>query len=232
MKPARLPATADRIYSNSGNTALLDLLDANPRVVLDVGCGAGDNAALLRKRSPGVRVFGISGSEAEARLAGAHMEQCWVTDLETGMPGEARGQSYDAIIFSHVLEHLREPADLVSEAAGLLAKGGVCLIAVPNVLSWAQRLKFLAGRFEYEPAGVMDETHLRFLTYRTAPHYLLAKSPSLKIVEQRAVGSVPLWILRRYLLPKRISAALDAAGCRLLPNLFGSEVLLKAELIS
>lgn len=222
--------TADKVYSNAGNPRLLDLLDSDPRVVLDVGCGAGDNAALIAKRHPGVRVFGITGSEPEAEIARPRMEQCWVADLEAGLPGPARQRAYDAILFSHVLEHLREPAELVREASDYLAPNGIILVAVPNVLSWAQRIKFLAGRFEYETAGVMDDTHLRFFTYRTAAELLLAKSPDLMVAERHAVGSVPLWILRRFVLPRRVSAALDAAGSRLLPNLFGSEVLLKVEL--
>lgn len=219
---------AAKVYANAGNPRLLNLLDVNARVVLDVGCGAGDNAALLRRRNADVRVFGISASPAEAEQASRHMEACWVADLEDGFPAEARSRSYDAIIFSHVLEHLREPAELVRDAASLLAPGGSCLIAVPNVLAWAQRLRFLRGRFEYESAGTMDDTHLRFFTYRTAARYLLAQAPDLVVTEQRAVGSIPLWVLRRRILPGNVSAQLDDLGCRLLPNLFGSEVFLKA----
>jgi len=217
-----------RIYANAGNPALLDLLDADARVVLDVGCGAGDNAALLRARRPETRIHGISGSEREAVLARAHMEQCWVADLERGWPEDARARQYDAVIFSHVLEHLRDPAELVGRSVSLLRPGGVCVIAVPNVLVWSQRARFLLGRFEYESSGVMDETHLRFFTYETAAGYLLAKAASLRLVERRATGGVPLGMLRRHVLPRGVAARIDAAGCALFPNLFGWQVLIKA----
>jgi 2-polyprenyl-3-methyl-5-hydroxy-6-metoxy-1,4-benzoquinol methylase len=219
---------ADKVYSNSGNAPLLDLVNPDAGEILDVGCGAGNNAALLGRRSNPPRVWGISGSENEANAARAHMEECWVADLESGLPDEAKARRYDVVLFSHVLEHLRNPAALVNEAASLLRPGGSCVIAVPNVLAWAQRLSFLRGSFEYQSAGVMDETHLRFFTFRTAASYLLAESPSLTLTDQRVTGSVPLWILRRHVLPRRASRAIDVAGCRLFPNLFGSEVLIRA----
>jgi 2-polyprenyl-3-methyl-5-hydroxy-6-metoxy-1,4-benzoquinol methylase len=217
-----------KVYANAGNPWLLDLLDAGVRTVLDVGCGSGDNATLLAARQPEVLIYGVSGSAREAMAARAHLKACWVADLERGFPAEAEARAYDAVIFSHVLEHLRDPAELVRRAAALLRPGGACVIAVPNVLVWSQRWRFLLGRFEYESAGVMDETHLRFFTYETAAPYLLARAPSLRLVERRATGGVPLGPLRRRVLPPSVAARIDAAGCARWPNLFAWQVLLKA----
>jgi 2-polyprenyl-3-methyl-5-hydroxy-6-metoxy-1,4-benzoquinol methylase len=219
------------VYSNAGNPALLDLLGAARRV-LDVGCGAGDNAALLRARDATVRVVGITHSPAEAALAAAHLERCHVFDIESAWPAEPLAEltaaRFDALVFSHVLEHLREPSRVLARFSQLLAPGGSVLIAVPNVLGWRQRLRFLSGRFEYQASGVLDATHLRFFTYFTAADYLLADCPELRLVARRVTGSVPLWLLRRRVLPASLSAAIDALGCRAYPNLFGSEILLKA----
>jgi 2-polyprenyl-3-methyl-5-hydroxy-6-metoxy-1,4-benzoquinol methylase len=218
----------DRVYSNAGNPSLVELVARDAQMILDVGCGAGDNAVLLQQRNPQARIFGISGSHDEAAFARQRMEACWVHDLDKGLPPDALQQRYDVVIFSHVLEHLRHPGDLVRQAAANIREGGSCVIAVPNVLAWAQRVKFLFGRFEYESAGVMDVTHLRFFTYETAADYLLASATELSLVRQTVTGSVPLWLLRRHVLPRRVSAAIDAAGCRFLPNLFGSQILLTA----
>jgi len=227
--PAR-PSTMnkDRVYHNDGNSPLIDLLGGDARQVLDVGCGAGDNAALIRSRSPGCRIYGITHSAAEAELAKKHMAACAVWDIEGDIPGEFSAMRFDAIIFSHVLEHLRDPRAVLHKFSQLLDQRGTVLIAVPNVLSWAMRWQFLRGDFEYRADGVLDETHLRFFTYKTADRFLLSGCPQLTLVSKQVTGSVPLWWLRRYFLPGKASHFLDSMGCRMWPNLFGGQILLKA----
>jgi 2-polyprenyl-3-methyl-5-hydroxy-6-metoxy-1,4-benzoquinol methylase len=226
-EPSRsAPPEAGRVYANAGNPALLALLDPSARRVLDVGCGAGDNAARLRAR--GCEVHGITHSLAEAALASPHLAQSWVFDIERAWPAELELERFDALLFSHVLEHLREPSQVLARFCRLLRSGGSVLIAVPNVLGWRQRLSFLAGRFEYTQSGVLDSTHLRFFTFDSADSLLLADAPELRLELKRVTGSVPLWWLRRRLLSPALSAAIDRLGCRLRPNLFGAEILLKA----
>ena len=219
----------DRVYSNHGNRPLIDFLQPDCHRLLDVGCGAGDNASLLKSQCPECQIFGITHSGVEAEVAQKHMEHVWVIDIEDELPPDLESQKFDALLFSHVLEHLRNPDAVLAQYLHLLNPGGEVLIAVPNILSWRQRIQFLFGNFEYESAGVLDDTHLRFFTYLTADQYLLAQSPDLEIQFKGVTGSVPLWWLRRYLLPEVWSDAIDAWGCRHWPNLFGGQVLIKAK---
>jgi 2-polyprenyl-3-methyl-5-hydroxy-6-metoxy-1,4-benzoquinol methylase len=218
----------NRIYKNSGNASVLALLNKDPGMVLDVGCGAGDNARLLRSKHPECAVHGITHSPVEAEIARNWMSACWVFDIESDIPEDLRTMTFDAVIFSHVLEHVRDPATTLKKFAELLVPGGCAVIAVPNTLSWAMRWQFLRGDFEYQSDGVLDDSHLRFFTYLTADRYLLGKSPELKLVSKSVTGSVPQFWLRRYLLPKSWSMRIDALGCSIWPNLFGDQVLLKA----
>lgn len=204
------------------------MLESGCCSVLDIGCGCGDNAALIKDKYPGCKVFGVTISQAEADMAQQHLERCWVFDVEQEMPDDLAAQSFDVLVFSHILEHLRNPSQTLADFTRLLAPGGVVFIAVPNILSWCQRIQFLFGRFEYKAAGVLDDTHLRFFTYFTADQYLLAQSPDLKLQIKGVAGSVPLWWFRRYVFHKAWSEAIDAWGCRHWPNLFGGQVLIKA----
>jgi 2-polyprenyl-3-methyl-5-hydroxy-6-metoxy-1,4-benzoquinol methylase len=217
----------DRIYKNSGNASLLALLNSDLSAVLDVGCGAGDNACLLKSKYPGCQIYGITQSAVEAEIAKKWMAVCSVFDIESDIPEDLAAMRFDAIVFSHVLEHLRDPATVLRRFAKLLRPGGYAIIAVPNTLSWAMRWQFFRGDFQYKSDGALDDTHLRFFTFLTADRYLLAKSPELKLVSKSVTGSVPQWWLRRYVLPKSWSARIDALGCRIWPNLFGDQVLLK-----
>jgi len=191
-----------------------------------VGCGAGDNAAILRSR--GCVVDGITFSPDEAAVAGSLMRSCWVADLEAGFPPEALERRYDCVLLSHILEHLRHPEALVQQALGLLVDGGALLIAVPNVLNWRQRFEFVSGRFDYQESGVLDRKNLRFFTFESVIGLLFARAPEACIEYKSVSGSVPLWILRRHVLPAAISARIDAFGKRLVPGLFGSQILIRA----
>jgi SAM-dependent methyltransferase len=222
-----LPPT-ERIYENLGNLPLIKLLDGSRHRVLDIGCGAGDNAVLIRSRHSDCEIFGITHSAAEAERAQIHMKKCWVIDIEGEFPADLLSQSFDVQIFSHVLEHLRNPATVVARFSRLLRKGGQVLIAVPNILSLRMRLQFLRGDFQYQPSGPLDDTHLHFYTYLTADHCLLSEASDLKLTHKVVNGSVPLWLLRRHIFPTAWSKRVDAWGERHWPNLFGGQVLIRA----
>ena len=222
------PPVPDRVYCNAGNPPLIDLLGKGCNRLLDIGCGAGDNAVLVKSKYSECNVSGITYSNAEAEIAQRQMVRCWVFDIEREVPADLEDQIFDCLIFSHVLEHLRDPAVVLARFSRLLRSGGQVLIAVPNVLSWRMRLQFLTGNFTYESAGELDDTHLRFFTYFTADQYLLSKSPDLEVTYKAASGSVPLWWLRRHVLPQAWSEHIDQWGCRHWPNLFGNQVLIKA----
>jgi len=217
----------NKVYTNAGNARLIDLLSMS-RNLLDIGCGAGDNAILIKKKSPHSQIQGVTFSGAEAEIAQKHMIKCWVFDIEQPIPIELKKQQFDCLVFSHVLEHLRNPDLVLASFSKLLKPDGHILIAVPNILSWRMRLQFLMGKFEYQLTGELDETHLRFFTYFTADKYLLSKCSDLHVVCKSVSGSFPLWWLRRHLFSQNVSQRIDQWACQHWPNLFGNQVLIKA----
>jgi len=210
---------AARTYRNAGNLPLLDLLPAGGGRALDCGCGAGDNARILRSR--GWRVTGITLSEEEQRLASEHCERVFVADLEQPLP-DAIGAGYDAVVLSHVLEHLVAPERLLSRIGERLAPGGVVVVALPNVLFYPIRLRALLGRFDYTPDGIMDTTHVRFYTFESG--LALLRENGFEVVKALAEGGFPLWKLRRH-LPASVVERIDQAASRRSPGLFGRQSL-------
>lgn len=209
-----------RTYSNAGLPELLDLIMPSERRVLDVGCGCGDNARLLQQR--GKSVTGITVSPDEAEIARPFMEQVLVGNVETmELPFEP--EQFDAVLLSHVLEHLVEPEQFLRRLSPHVRRGGHIYVALPNVLFYKQRIEFLLGRFRYADSGLMDRTHLRFFTYVTARE--LARGAGYKVTFSKALGAVPLGPLRRL---AGTNAHIDRAASRALPNLFGYHILVVA----
>ena len=217
-----------RIYHNSGNAEILELVTPQSRKILDIGCGTGANVRLLKEENRSRQVYGITCSEEEAVLAGEHVNHCWVFDIEGDFPEDLAGMTFDTLIFSHVLEHLRDPAHAVANFCRLLTPGGDLIIAVPNVLFWKQRIRFFRGDFTYESAGLMDSSHVRFFTFRTIEELLRLNSLDLTITNKGVEGSTPLWFYRHHVLNDKIRKYLDRLGCQYFPNLFGQQLLIKA----
>jgi hypothetical protein len=63
------------------------------------------------------------------------------------------------------------------------------MISVPNVANITVRVALALGKFEYSERGIMDKSHLRFFTRKTARE-LLADS-GFDVVEERAT-TMPL----------------------------------------
>jgi SAM-dependent methyltransferase len=220
--PFRLAEPA--VYTNGGNAPLVEMLDVDAQSVLDVGCGSGDNARLR----PDKQWYGITASPVEAERARPSMRECWVADVERAPLDFLGNLRFHALIFSHVLEHLRDPVEVLVRFLPFLRQNGSVLIALPNVLGIRQRIEFCRGRFLYADSGVMDRTHLRFFTYETAARYLVDPVGELRLEATRGIGGLPLWIFRRYDFSRRMCRGLDRWGVERWPNLFAGEILLKA----
>ena len=122
-----------------------------------------------------------------AEIARQHCREMIVGDIETmELGGLGR---YDAIVFGDVLEHLRNPRAVLERLSGLLKPGGKVLISLPNVANIWVRLNLLMGRFNYGRVGILDESHLRFFTLKTAKQ--LAMDSGLDVISTR-VTPIPL----------------------------------------
>ncbi|QWD23666.1 class I SAM-dependent methyltransferase [Polynucleobacter paneuropaeus] len=221
-----------KVYKNKGNIPLFEMLHLKKNMaVLDVGCGAGDNARLIRDSISSVKIDGITYSEEEKKIAKDVFNEIYTFNIEDPLPSSFPPSKYDIIIFSHILEHCKYPTDVVRRFLRFLNPDGRIIVAVPNILNWRMRFQFMIGNFEYVESGVLDDTHVRFFTYITSDRYIFSGIKELKVINKSASGSVPLWILRRYVLPKYISRKIDAYMVRRFPNLFGEQVLIELTLI-
>ena len=210
------------VYRSEANRPLLDLLPDGARAVLDVGCGAGENARALQDVAQ--RVVGITISAAEAQEARRWCTRVLVPNVELDAI-DLQPESFHLLLLSHVLGHLARPSETLAKLAQYLVPGGWVAIAVPNMAFWRVRVHLLRGDWRREAGGWLDRTHLQSWSFDTAPE-LLAGTPLT--LQHREGGSfaVPLWPLRR--LAPTLSRRLDLTIGRRSPRLSAGQVLLLA----
>lgn len=147
---------------------VLTLLPAHNGRVLDVGCGSGVTGVEMLATGRASAVDGIELSVAAAERAKERYGTVVVGPLETVDRAEL-ADDYDTIMCNDVLEHLADPWTVLRALVDdHLRPGGTVAVSVPNVQCAEVVVPLLAGRFDYADDGVLDRTHLRFFTRRTA----------------------------------------------------------------
>jgi SAM-dependent methyltransferase len=97
-----------------------------PLDILEVGCGTGINLDYLEEKH----------ARRLSRLVGVDPEQSFSRKgLRATRQDLPEGESFDIILLMDVLEHLKEPADLLMKLRGFLKSSGVLLVTVP-AFSW------------------------------------------------------------------------------------------------
>ncbi|MDR2617560.1 MAG: class I SAM-dependent methyltransferase [Treponema sp.] len=106
-----------------------------PRV-LDIGCATGTLLAELRDRGWDCTGVEICGPEA------AYARKERGLDVRSRPLEENRFPEnyFDAVLASHLIEHLNNPGSLVREALRILAPEGVFIVTTPNIAGFQARL--------------------------------------------------------------------------------------------
>lgn len=179
-------------YSNRGNPVVqqeVDLISGGKLKlrILDVGCGAGDNARLLRDK--GHTVDGITLSQQEATNAKEYLDRVFIHNLESGLPDELDDSRYDVVICAHVLEHICFPEALLEDIKSVLKEDGLLIVCLPNIMYYQTRMKLIMGDFEYTDNWIMDNTHFRWYTYESAQRLL--EDHGFRIKKKKSTITLP-----------------------------------------
>ena len=165
---ARLYDDKESGYFSTARPDLLRMLPQGGGLRL-LELGAGDGATLRAAKALGLASW-VAGIDIVAPTAAAEGQP----EIDLFLRGDIEAldpallpHGLDAILCADVLEHLVEPWRVVSLLAGLLRPGGALLSSIPNVRNHrALRAIVLQGDFRYQPAGLLDRSHLRFFCRR------------------------------------------------------------------
>jgi 2-polyprenyl-3-methyl-5-hydroxy-6-metoxy-1,4-benzoquinol methylase len=197
--------------------------------VLDIGCGEGFMAEKIAAQNNRVTGVDILPEPARSRAFTDYI----AADLSHGL-GDAserlRGRQFDKILLMDVLEHLVRPETLLADCRQFLGPEGTLLVSVPNVANITVRLSLLFGRFQYQPRGILDRTHLRFFTRKTARR--LIEEAGYEVVRE-VTTVMPVELTCGLSADNRLMIAANRilhVCTRLLPGLFGYQSVFLARL--
>lgn len=134
MTTATLTPQAADVATHPGATFFLQTLERlgwrtdEPRTLV-VGCGRGHEAVYLQQQLGG-RVDAIDvlieSSDTYAGVPEVHFQEASVQELPFD------DGSFDVVFYHHVIEHVPDPPDSLTEIARVLRPGGVLFVGTPN----------------------------------------------------------------------------------------------------
>ena len=115
--------------------------------ILDVGCGTGHLAQLLRKSGFG-DIHGADWNDPAVIVPGA-LSSFKQINLNDQTLEDEIDSKFDIIICSDTLEHLERPAKVMRSMRRLLKDTGSIYVTIPNGMNFFQRLSWLVSGNSY-----------------------------------------------------------------------------------
>ena len=142
------------------------LLPKNPSRVLEVGAGAGHTLKWIKALYPKTETTAVEINSALLHELKQNVDVPIIGPIDEALP---QLKSYDLILFLDVLEHLSDPTATLRNLSKHLEANGQVIVSVPNIAHLSVSVPLLLQRrFDYQDAGILDRTHLKFFVEGTA----------------------------------------------------------------
>ncbi|HWE27867.1 MAG TPA: bifunctional glycosyltransferase/class I SAM-dependent methyltransferase [Polyangia bacterium] len=203
----------------SSHTMALDAVPAGAKV-LDIGAGPGGMAReLANKGCQAAVVDQLAPTEPTGGI------DVLVQDLDEELRFSVG--EYDYLLLLDVIEHLRAPEQFLARLrAQFDYRPKTLVLTTPNVAFIIPRLMLLAGEFNYGKSGILDLTHTRLFTFRSAEQLL--RDAGFRIKRVRGVPAPFPKALGNGVLGKAALVANEAL-LRVSKTLFAYQIFIEAE---
>ncbi len=149
-----------------------------PGRVLDLGCGDGRTSLALR--AAGWDVVSVDVDPVSIERATAR----GVVDARVGGIGAADDLApFDAVVLSHVLEHVIAPGSLLTEIRSRLVEGGRLAVRTPNAMGAS------SVRFGSAWRGLEPPRHLQIFSPHGLEQLIIASGLRVERLSSSAVGA-------------------------------------------
>ncbi len=152
-------------HDYTAHALVIDLVGKGKKI-LEVGCASGYLSKIFKNNE--CRVTGVEINISSAEIANEFCDRVILGSIEEESTIRAVEGTYDVIVLADVLEHLRTPERVLKALYSFLNKDGFLVVSLPNIANWKIRFNLLLGKFRYTNDGILDKSHLRFYTVKTA----------------------------------------------------------------
>lgn len=156
----------DLNYSSYIRGDLVEMLPIIKGNILEVGCGTGATLEYLKARGASY-VVGIDINVNSIEMAAKRgLDLTLTADIEKDELS-FKEKEFDVIILADVLEHLYNPWETLKKLSPFLKDNGYVLLSLPNIKHYTilRRLIF-HDEWKYTDAGILDNSHIRFFTFK------------------------------------------------------------------
>ncbi|MBA4389330.1 MAG: hypothetical protein C0399_00105 [Syntrophus sp. (in: bacteria)] len=154
--------------------------------VLEIGCAGGATGKNLKERLPVQSYVGIDISPEAADIAKNYLDRVIVANIEkTDLASEhgLKPGEFDLLLALDVLEHLYDPWDILAELSHYVKPGGYVVVSLPNIQNITIVQGLIKGNWQYQDAGILDATHLRFFTLEASIKMFSGAGLTIKSIE-------------------------------------------------
>jgi len=147
------------------NVDVLNFMRPGYSGVVEVGSSSGALARAYRAANPAASYVGI---EIDADYAEASKRHC--TEVILGNVEKLPEATFEHLgdaqcwVFADALEHLYDPWLLLRKIRSHARQGLEVVACIPNAQYWGLQSCLNTGRFLYQDSGLLDRTHIRWLT--------------------------------------------------------------------
>lgn len=204
-------------YFSNTRTDIEPALPPFSASVLEIGCGTGATLAWLKASGRCKSTTGIELVAEQADSASNVVDRVIQGSIES-VDLTSWVDRFDLILCLDVLEHLNDPWALIENLSELLKPGGRLVASIPNVRHIRVLVPLLfKGEWTYSGSGILDKTHLRFFTKKSAIN--LVTGSGLVTVNVKELG----------LQGKSISSMLNKLTLGIFREIFACQYLIAVE---
>lgn len=121
-------------------------LKQEPENILDIGCGTGYFAHLLKVMYPNAKVYGVDISRTALSIGRNKYKDIKFLKADAEIKLPFKDNMFDLLISGEHIEHVRDIDQTLLEINRVTKNGGVLVVTTPNLASWMNRILLLFGK--------------------------------------------------------------------------------------